>query len=58
VKIYVAIVEMLKERQDETQFITKFDGFMSFTPCWLLIFFESRSMYDQIQGFGAMFSLL
>jgi len=34
VKIYVALVEVLrkKERQDETQFTTKIDGFMSFTP--------------------------
>ncbi len=34
VKIYVAAVEALrkKERQDETQFITKIDGFLSFTP--------------------------
>jgi hypothetical protein len=34
VKIYVAGVEALKkkQRQDETQFITKIDGFLSFTP--------------------------
>ncbi len=34
VKIYVAAVEALrkKERQDETQFTTKIDGFLSFTP--------------------------
>jgi len=34
VKIYVAAVEALrkKERQDETQFITKIDGFLCFTP--------------------------
>jgi hypothetical protein len=34
VKIYVAAVEVLriKERQDETQFSTKIDGFVSFTP--------------------------
>jgi hypothetical protein len=34
VKIYVAAVEALrkKERQDETQFTTKVDGFLSFTP--------------------------
>ncbi len=32
VKIYVAAVEALrkKERQDETQFTTKIDGFLSF----------------------------
>ncbi len=32
VKIYVAAVKALrkKERQDETQFITKIDGFLSF----------------------------
>jgi hypothetical protein len=34
VKIYVAAVEALrkKERQDETQFTTKIDGFLSFIP--------------------------
>ncbi len=34
VKIYVAAVEELrkKERQDETQFTTKSDGFLSFIP--------------------------
>jgi hypothetical protein len=34
VKIYVATVEALreKERQDETQFTTKIDDFLSFTP--------------------------
>ncbi len=34
VKIYVAAAEELrkKERQDETQFTTKFDGFLSFIP--------------------------
>jgi hypothetical protein len=34
VKIYVATEEALrkKERQDETQFTTKIDGFLSFIP--------------------------
>jgi hypothetical protein len=34
VKIYIAAVEALrkKERQDETQFTTKIDGFLSFIP--------------------------
>jgi predicted oxidoreductase (fatty acid repression mutant protein) len=34
VKIYVATVEALRknERQDETQFPTKIDGFLCFTP--------------------------
>jgi hypothetical protein len=34
VKTYVAAVEALrqKERQDETQFTTKIDGFLSFSP--------------------------
>jgi hypothetical protein len=34
VKIYVATVEELrkKKRQDETQFTTKIDGFLSFIP--------------------------
>ncbi len=34
-KIYVAAVEARsgkKERQDETEFTTKIDGFLSFTP--------------------------
>jgi hypothetical protein len=35
VKIYVAAVEALrrKARQDDTQFTTKVDGFLSFIPC-------------------------
>jgi len=35
VKIYVAAVEAFrtKERQDETQFTTRIDGFLSFIPC-------------------------
>jgi predicted proteasome-type protease len=34
VRIYVAVVEVLRknERQDETQFATKIDGFLSFIP--------------------------
>jgi hypothetical protein len=34
VKIYVAAVEVLrkKQREDETQFTTKVDGFLSFIP--------------------------
>jgi hypothetical protein len=34
-KIFDAAVEELgkKERQDETQFTTKIDGFLSFIPC-------------------------
>jgi hypothetical protein len=34
VKIYVAAVEALrkKDAHDETQFTTKIDGFLSFTP--------------------------
>ncbi len=40
VEIYVAAVETLrrKERQDETQFITKIDGFLSFIPPWMLMY--------------------
>jgi hypothetical protein len=40
-KIYVAAVEALrqKERQDETQFTTKIDGFLSFIPPQILMFF-------------------
>jgi hypothetical protein len=34
VEIYVAAIEALrqKERQDETQFTTKIDGFLNFNP--------------------------
>jgi hypothetical protein len=41
VKIYVAAVEALRknERQDETQFTTKIDGFLSFIPRWMLMYF-------------------
>jgi hypothetical protein len=41
VKIYVAVVEALrkKERQDETPFITKIDGFLSFIPRLMLMYF-------------------
>ncbi len=42
VKISVAAAEALrrKERHDKTQFPTKFDGFMSFTPPpWMLMYF-------------------
>jgi hypothetical protein len=65
VKIYVAGVEALrkKERQNETQFTTKIDGFLSFIPPWMLMysfagFFESHPVYDQTQGSGAVFFLL
>jgi len=39
--IYVAAVEALrkKERQDETQFTTKIDGFVSFIPLRMLMYF-------------------
>jgi hypothetical protein len=55
-KIYVAVVEALRknERQGETQFITKIDGFLSppFPP-WMLMFlfqdfFESHSVYYKV----------
>jgi hypothetical protein len=41
VRIYVAAVKALrkKERQDETQFATKIDGFLSFIPRWMLMYF-------------------
>jgi hypothetical protein len=65
VKIYVAAVEALrkKERQDETQFTTKIDGFLSFIPSWMLIYFfavknKSHPVCDQTQGYGAMFFLV
>jgi hypothetical protein len=65
VKIYVAAVEARrkKERQDETRFTTKIDGFLSFTPLWMQRyffagFFESHPGYDQTQSSGAVFVLL
>jgi hypothetical protein len=43
VKIYTAAVKAVRknERQDETQFTTKIDGFLSFTPveCYCMYFF-------------------
>jgi hypothetical protein len=41
VKIYVAAVEALKkkERQDETQFTIRIDGFWASTPYWMLMYF-------------------
>ncbi len=65
-KIYVTTMEALrkKERQDETQFTTKIDGFLSFIPPSVLMyffagcFFECHSLYDQTQGSGAVFFLL
>jgi hypothetical protein len=72
-KIYVAaVLEVLrrrsgkrrkKETRDGTQFTTKIDGFLSFIPAWMLmyffaVFFESHPLYDQTQGSGAVFFLL
>ncbi len=64
-KIYVAAaVKALrrKERQDETQFTTKIDGFLSFIPPLNTFlqgfFFSSHPVYDQTQGSGAVFLFL
>ncbi len=61
-KIYVWAVEALreKERQDETQFTTKIDGFFTFMLIYFFagFFFESHPVYDQTQGSGALFFLL
>ncbi len=70
-KIYVAAaVEALRkeERQDETQFTTKIDGWLSeFLPSlnanvlfcrFFFCFVESHLVYDQTQGSGAVFFLL
>jgi hypothetical protein len=50
-----------KERQYETQFPTKIDSFLSFTPLWMLMVCrfkkKSRPVYDQTQGSGAVFFL-
>jgi hypothetical protein len=64
VKIYVAAVE----RQDETHFTTKIDGFQLFRVFhpllnannvpFLQVIFESHPVYDQTQGYGAAFVLL
>jgi hypothetical protein len=61
--IYVAAVEELrkKERQDETQFTTKIDAFVSFTPLRMQMyffagfFFDSQPVCDQTQGSSAVF---
>jgi len=44
VNIHVTAVEMLmkKERQGETQFITKIDSFLSFIPPWMLMYLFCR----------------
>ncbi len=41
VKIYVTVVEMFKkkERKDETHETIKIEGFLSFTPHWMLMYF-------------------
>ncbi len=64
-KIYVAAAEALrkKERQDETQFTTKIDCFLSFIPSQILMYFlqfflKSHPAYNQTQGSGAVFFLL
>jgi hypothetical protein len=66
VEIYVTAEEALrkKERQDETLLTTKIDGFLSFIPCWMLMYFflqvfkKSDPIYGQTQGSGAVFRLL
>ncbi len=66
-KIYVAAMKALrrKERQDETQFTTKIDGFLSLpSPLRMLMYFfagfflNSPGVGDQTHGSGAVFSLL
>jgi hypothetical protein len=65
VKIYVAAVEALrqKERQDETQFTTKIDDFLSFilpsnSNVLFSEFFFNLTVYEQTQGSGALLFLL
>jgi hypothetical protein len=63
VKIYVAAAEALrkKERQDETQFTTKIDSFLSFTPPLNANVLFCRFVLNLtlcMQGSGAMFFLL
>ncbi len=61
-KISVVGVEALKrkEREDETQFTTKLNGFLSYTPAlnanlFSIDFFLSHPVYDQTHGYGAVF---
>jgi hypothetical protein len=68
VKMYIAAaVEVLrkKERHDETQFTTKIDVFFLVSSplnanvlLSIQVFVESHPVYDQTQGFGAVFFLL
>jgi hypothetical protein len=63
-KIYVAVMEALRqnERQGETQFTIKIDGFLNFplpplnvNEFVLHVFFESHLVYDQTQCFDAIY---
>jgi len=63
-KIYAAMEALTeKERHDETQFITKIDGFWVSFPLWMLtysfavFFFGISPCVDQTQDFDAVFSL-
>jgi hypothetical protein len=65
VKIYVIAVEALRKQRKRgwNSETIKIDGFLSFTPPWMLmyfvaVFFESHPLYDQTQGTGAVFSWL
>jgi len=69
VVVQIGLMKIYEERHDETKFTTKIDGFLSFTPCWMLMyffagfFFDSHSvydqtLYDQTLGSGAVFVLL
>jgi len=66
VKIHGTAVQVLreKERQAETQFITKIDSFLSFIPSFnanilfLQVFLKAHPLYDHTQGYGAVFFLL
>jgi hypothetical protein len=51
-----------KGRSDASQFTTKIDGFLSFIPRWMRVYFfagslriSSHLVYDQTQGSGAVF---
>jgi hypothetical protein len=37
-----------KERQDETQFTTNIDGFLSFIPSWMLMYFFAGFFFNLI----------
>jgi hypothetical protein len=60
VKIYAATVEALKkkERQGETQFITKTEVPQPLNANLFIYLFDSHPIYDQTQGSSVVFLTL